>query len=363
MPKRVALNTLNGSTLDILNTIRQNAPLDYQSYVPVISSVKEIPKVGEVILGYPALANNFLSALVNRIAAVRAKSATFNNPFADLKKGYLAMGETMEEAFINITRAREFSPEAASSRELARSLPDVKAAFHPMNFRAQYPVTIQDEDLRMAFLNENGVQDLIARIVDAVYTSATYDDYLLFKYLIIKGYNAGDIKVETFDKSAIANAAVKFRSVSNQMTFLGTKYNNGGVHTSTPREDQYIFMDADFNAQFDVGVLASAFNMEKADFIGRLRLIDDFTTFDNDRFASLVSADQMETVSSTELTAMADCKAILVDKEFFQIYDNLARMTETYVASGMYWNYFYNTWKTVSYSPFSNACAFNGVTV
>ncbi len=33
-------------------------------------------------------------------------------------------------------------------------------------------------------------------------------------------------------------------------------------------------------------------------------------------------------------------------------------MTEKYVASGMYWNYFYNVWKTVSSSPFSNAIVF-----
>ena len=33
-------------------------------------------------------------------------------------------------------------------------------------------------------------------------------------------------------------------------------------------------------------------------------------------------------------------------------------MTETYVASGQYWNYFYNVWKTVSSSPFSNAIVF-----
>ena len=47
--------------------------------------------------------------------------------------------------------------------------------------------------------------------------------------------------------------------------------------------DAVIFMDADFNAEFDVDVLSAAFNMEKADFMGRLFLIDDFTSFDNER--------------------------------------------------------------------------------
>ena len=89
MPRRIANTTLNASTIDILNVIRQNASLEYQSSVPTISQEQQIPKVGEILLGYPALANQFINALVNRIALVRVQSATFNNPYSRLKKGYL----------------------------------------------------------------------------------------------------------------------------------------------------------------------------------------------------------------------------------------------------------------------------------
>ena len=103
-------------------------------------------------------------------------------------------------------------------------------------------------------------------------------------------------------------------------------------------------------------VLASAFNMDKADFMGRLTLIDDWTTFDNSRWADIVSeGNAVSEVTSDELTAMSGIKAIIVDEDWFQVYDNLARMTEKYAASGLYWNYFYNNWKTVSWSPFANA--------
>ena len=34
---------------------------------------------------------------------------------------------------------------------MARTLPDVRSAFHTMNWRVIYPVTIQDEDLKQAF--------------------------------------------------------------------------------------------------------------------------------------------------------------------------------------------------------------------
>ena len=186
MAKRVAVTALNASTIDILNVIRANASLEYQNLVPTITTENDIPRVGEVINGYPALANQFISALMNRIALVKIKSAVFNNAYASLKKGYLEYGETVEEAFVQIAKARAFSAEKAEARELKRTLPDVRSAFHVMNWQVQYPVTIQDEDLRTAFLSIDGVQDLIARIVDAVYTAAEYDEFLLFKYLMIK---------------------------------------------------------------------------------------------------------------------------------------------------------------------------------
>lgn len=107
MAKKVAVSTLNASTMDILNVIRQNASAEYQNLVPEVTKETDIPKVGEVLYGYPALANQFINALVNRIALVQVRSATFNNDYAELKKGYLEFGESVEEVFVQIAKARE----------------------------------------------------------------------------------------------------------------------------------------------------------------------------------------------------------------------------------------------------------------
>ena len=359
MPRKIANTTLNASTIDILNVIRQNASLEYQSSIPTITQEQQIPKVGEVLMGYPALANQFINALVNRIALVRVQSATFNNPYARLKKGYLNYGETVEEIFTNIARVFVFSEEKAESRELKRYLPDVKSAFHAINWRVLYPVTIEEESLRQAFLSLDGVTDLIARIVDTVYTAAEYDEFLLFKYIIIKAVNSGKMYPVSVNVSDIKNAGVAFRGVSNMLTFMSERYNTAGVKNTTPKGRQVLFMDAMFNAQYDVNILAAAFNMDKADFMGRLHLIDDFTTFDNDRWAVIRSESTgLESVTAAELAVMADVLGVFGDEEFFQIYDNLAKFTEKYVAAGLRWNYFYHTWKTVSTSPFANMVVF-----
>ena len=358
--KRVAKNVLNASTLDILNVIRENAGYEYQNTVPKVTKATDIPAVGQIIYGDPAIANKFINALVNRIAMVRVQSATFNNPYSVLKKGYIEFGETIEEIFVGIAKVVEYTPEKGEEREFKRTLPDVRSVFHIMNWRTMYPVTIQDEDLKQAFLSLDGVTDLIAKIVDQVYTAAEYDEFLLFKYLLIKAISHGKMKpLSVGDGTNPKDSAKAFRGTSNLLTFMKDSYNEQGVVTSTPKNRQVIFMDAKFNAEFDVDVLASAFNMDKADFMGRLFLIDDFTTFDNKRFEEIrKNSTGIEEVTPQELALLADVNAVLLDEEWFQVYDNNNRFTEKYVASGLYWNYFYHTWKTVSYSPFANAVVF-----
>jgi hypothetical protein len=205
-----------------------------------------------------------------------------------------------------------------------------------------------------------GVQNLIAKIVDSVYTAAEYDEFLLFKYLLIKAISHGKLKpLSIGDGTEPKDAAVAFRGTSNLLPFMSNKYNDAQVKTTTPKDRQIIFMDATYNADFDVNVLASAFNMEKADFMGRLYLIDNWTDFDNERFDIIrANSDGIEEVTSAELALMEGVKAVLIDENWFQVYDNNNKFTEKYVASGLYWNYFYHVWKTVSYSPFANAIVF-----
>lgn len=354
-----AKTSLQGRTMDILNIIRQNASLAYQDAVPEISDVSDIPAVGQAIVGNPTRSNEFINALVNRIGLVLAESAIFNNPYEMLKKGYLEYGESVEEIFIGLAKVLPYSAEKAAEREFKRTIPDVKSVFHIMNWKVLYPVTVQPEDLKRAFLSADGVEMLITRIIDSIYTAAAYDEFLLVKYLLIKNVTNGSIKPVQIDASDMKDAAVKFRGTSNAFTFISGNYNFASVPNNAPKENQYIFMDSTFNAAYDVEVLAAAFNMDKADFMGRLLLIDNFTEFDNARWEEIrANSEMVEEVTAAELALMADVKAVLADERWFQIYDDVSEMREKEVASGLYWNYFYHNWKIVSTSPYANICAF-----
>ena len=197
-------------------------------------------------------------------------------------------------------------------------------------------------------------------MVDAIYTSSNYDEYLLFKYLIIKAVSHGKMyPVSIGDGTKTTDAGVQFRGLSNMLPFMSSEYNEAGVKNTTPKERQVIFMDAMYNAKYDIEVLAGAFNMDKAEFMGRLFLVDNFATFDNDRFTAIrEKSDGLEEVTQAELDLMKHVKAILIDEEWFQVYDKLNKFTEKYMASTMEWNYFYHVWKIVTHNPFANAIVF-----
>lgn len=359
MAKRPAVSRLNASTLDILNVIRKNASAQYRDNIPEITKAEDIPVVGDILFGYPGLANEFIESLMGRIAYVAIKSATFYNPYADLKKGYLMTGEMVEDIFVSIAKVYPFHNNIPVEKlELAKETPDVKSAFYPMNWQVQYKTSISDEQLRTAFTSMEGVQDLISRIIEQIYVAEKYDEFLLFKYLMIKSVNKGQMAPISAGATT-ATAATAFRGYSNLLTFPSTNYNETGVLNGTPRDRQAIFMDSMYNAQFDVEQLASAFNMDKTTFFGNLYLMDNWTTFDNARWAEIrAQGTQVEEVTAAELAVMAHVKAIVVDTEWFQIYDKLLQMSNTYVASKMTWNYFLTAFKIVAHSPFANAVVF-----
>lgn len=360
MARIINKTKLDARSIDILNVIRNNASYAYQKDIPIIEKEQDIPKVGEILFGNPTHSNEFINALINRIALVRMQSATFNNPYKHLKKGFLEFGETVENIFVGIIRAVKYDPEKGASREFKRTLPNVQSVFHITNWKVMYPVTIDKQTLKRAFTSADGVTNLITSIIEQVYQSAEYDEYLLFKYLLIKAISHGKLYTQQIDTTDMNSVAVAFRGKSNLLPIDMTgRFNETHVQNNTPVDKQCIFMDADFNAKFDVEVLASAFNMNKADFIGKLHLIDDFTSFDNERFEEIrKESTGLEEVTTDELALMEHVKGVLLDEDWFQVYDNLFEFDETRVGSGLYWNYWLHVWKTISYSPFANAIVF-----
>lgn len=327
----------------LLNVIRSDASQAYKDRVPKATQ-DNIAEIGNPILNYEATRNEFLDALVTRIGMVIITSRSYNNPLKRFKKGMMSLGETVEEIFVNIIKAEPYylvddQGKTAAQDEFERRLPNVLAAFHKRNRQDKYPVTIQNDDLRTAFLSYQGVEDLVSKIIEAVYTSDEYDEFLLMKNVFFEAGVRGALRPVTvpgLDSDVNAKKTMTlFRQTALDLTFMRSDSNFMGVTTHTPLDKQVIFILSSVAATVDVEVLASAFNMDKTNFIGRRVIVDDFGGLEKDGVI-----------------------AIAADEDWFMVFDNYLTMASDYVASRLYYNYFLHHWETLSYSPFKNVVAF-----
>lgn len=319
----------------LLNAIRNDASISYQERVPQATQ-DNIKEYGSAVLSFSATTNEFLDALVNRIGKVIITSRLYKNPLAMFKKGMLDYGESIEEIFVSLAKARIYSPETAEDEFMKRVIPDVKSIFHKIDYKNFFKVTVQRRDLERAFLSAEGVYTLVDNIIQSLYTGAEYDEFLITKQLIVEYANKGffyEVQIPEPSADNIHDLVTQVKSYSNQLEFLSTKYNPMGVPTYSDKSRQYIIMDTSIDAMIDVNVLAAAFNMDKAEFMGRKVLIDNFG----------------------ELTG---AKIALVDEAFFQIYDVLLQFESVRNPEGLYWNYFLHKWNVFSVSRFAPAILF-----
>ena len=327
---------------NVLNVIRQNATAVYQDRIPE-ATAENLHEVGDAILTYEAQANEFVNALVNRIGLVILDNRMATNPLAALKKGRLAVGETIEEIYIDVIKAQTYDPRSAQDTLFKRHLPNVSSVFHSVDSQLNYPLTISNEQLRKAFMSYDSLDRFIAGLVDSMYKSATLDEFIQMKQLISEWNANGRFIIEPItavtDAASAREAMIKIKAVSDGMTIFNNQMNYAGVWTSTPKDEQYLITTPDFNARMDVDVLAAAFHMDKAEFAGHVIVVDNIGDLGDDGI-----------------------EAILVDKNWYQVYDYLRTFKTAYNGEGLYWNYFYHVWMVYSLSPFANAVAFGTAT-
>lgn len=379
MPSIPEKKNLTASAADVVNSIRSEVGGTFADQVPaainegqVLSdgtvatremALGTLRQIGDVITTFQPLANAFLSALVNRIGRVIINSKMYSNPWAGFKRGLLEYGETIEELFVNIVQAQDFDPETAENEVFKRKIPDVRSAFHTMNYQKFYKTTVSNDQLRQAFLSFEGISDLIGKITEALYTSANYDEYLVMKYMLCYAMEHGAFHPVTIAQPTAANSntvVTTLKATSEKLQFLSADYNQAGVYNHTPKGDQYFIMTADFSSIVDVETLARAFNIDKVTLMGHTVIVDQFT------FTTSETA-RLQELLGTQYTALtaslfADVPCVCVDRDFFMIFDNFQNMTEQYNGEGLYWNYWLHQWKTFSTSPFANAVIFTDET-
>lgn len=350
---------------NILNAIRNDStmPQMYRDSVPVTKGTRaSVRNTMGIITNNDDLFNPFLTSMINRVGNVYLKNKMLKQPWGIFKRDVMEYGNIVENVFVDIAKPHTYDPSVAENEIYKREIPDVKTQFFIINFYKFYKQTIQVDTLKQALLSDKGLYDLTDKIVLALLNGERNDEFLAMKYMLAREILAGNIEtvaIPTVTKANAHDIVSVIKSTSNDLTFPNRKYNHAGVMNQTEKSEQFLICNSYFDSVMDVNVLASAFNMDKAEFAGRRMLVDGFGKFDTERLA-LLFADSEDYVPFTdeELAQLESIPAIIVDDDFFVLIDTNRKMGARFNEEGLYWNYWLHVWKTFGISAFSQAAIF-----
>lgn len=323
-------------TIAVLNSIRNSASAEYVARIPTATR-DNITAIGNTLSTYTILKNEFTTNLVEKIGLTIFSSKMATNRLARFKKGKLEHGMDIEEIFISMAKA-EGSFDKDGLNVFGRRKPEVLVKYHRRNRMDSYVITVSDAQIRTAFVNENGVQSLLSGIVESMYSGCNYDEYVMMKELLGSyALNYVDYGVADITDNATGKEFVK--SVSKavaDMSFMSKKFNKAGVVTQSDLKDMVLIVNKDVLCEISVEVLASAFNMSEVGLKPEIVVVDDFGS-------------------------MTTTFALLVDKDFFMVYDTITNLETARNPQGMFTNYFLNVQQILSLSQFKNAVRFTTV--
>ena len=363
------MQTRTNVSVDVLNRIRESASVNYQTAVPIATADSAVIRdIGKIIIDSPNLQNEFLNSLINRIGKVIIKTRLFENPLAMFNKGMLEYGETVEEVFVNLCDANQYNASASEDTVFKREFPDVKSQFHVVNSEIFYKQSVGRRELEKAFLSAEGVYDLVEYIIQKMYVSANYDEFLVMKYMIAVAALDGTMPIypvtAVTDEASAKGLLKAVKLLSNNFEILSKDYNTAGVYNSSTKEDQYLIIDNANDANLSVDALAYMFGPAFASNDAKKVRIDGFDKLDIPRLKKVLGLEQ-DPFNETQLAALANIEAVLIDWAWFQIYYKLFETRYLENPENLYENTWLHAWKIYSRSVFENGVIFasgtNGV--
>ena len=325
----------------------------YHQYVPVVTESTTIGEFGAPIIDSQNVnvLNDFIG-LLKKVVYTAVYNKTFNNPLAELEGDRMPLGQFIEDAYVNPAKARGFDINDFAGL-LQKYEAQVAVQYLTVNSDLQYCVTITREKIRNAFTSWDNLEGLITGMVNSLYNGAYITRYNQAKGLPLAAFNGGAVKYEVITNpttDATAKALVrKMRADYSKMQIPSTAYNAWqdvkgegafALKTWTDPQDIVVLISADVEALVDVEVLAAAFNMSKAEFLGRVIVVDDFSQYTDDGEVAVDGS---------------MIKAMICDKAWFKIKTQDFAMDEFYNANNRTWQYYLNDVRMVNYSLFANA--------
>ena len=335
-----------GYSVDILNDIRLNASEDYQARIPEATQTN-IATIGQAFQSYSLQYNEFCEALIHKIGLTKLNQMMYKNKLARFKQGGVVTPHDVEEIFIEMAKAEGQYDKTGSNPLGRRELPDVKVIYHRQNRQDVYAISIGDIDFMRVFRSEATLDTFIKGLIQSVYNADERDEYLCMKNLLAT-YKNGEGECGYFDyevngmtastnKETWAKGFIKAlrKAVLDLTVDCSKDYNVMGVETKSNAENLVLLIHKDVLVETDVELLAKAFHQSNTD----TKVVP--TIIPMEDFGSLT-----------------DTYALLLDEDWFRVFDTLVHMEPQRNAQGLFTNYFYHHHQILSASTFKNAVRF-----
>ena len=328
----------------------------YHQYIPYITEDTSIAEFARPLTddNLEIVRNEFFG-LLKRIVFTSIDTRMFNNPLNFLEGEELPLGYAGENIHIDPAKPNQFDGEDFAGL-LQKYEARVATEYLAVNSDLQYAVTVTRDKARSAFTSWGTLEEFISGIINSLFNGAYITRFNQAKALVSSAYQQGAVRVETVanvDSEATANAFVKKARYLNRMfTMPSTQYNGWNkkhagddsklkITTWCDSSDIAVIIRADVESSIDVDALSRAFNMDKADFIGRVVVVDNFDQYADD---------------GTKIFDGSKILGIIADRRFFKIRTQYFNMTEFFNAKNLTYQYFLNDTRMVRFSLFANAC-------
>lgn len=336
-----------------LNAIREASVSEgtiYHQYLPIVDENTDIGSFGTPILNNTPVMNEFMNRLVNRIVYTSFENKYFNNPLQILEGDRIPLGYSGQEIYINPAKGRKYDVNDFAGL-LVKYESDLKVQYTTINMDLQYPVTVSRHKLKQAFVSWDALDNFVMELSNSLYNGAYIDEFRFTKGLVSAAYSSNQVQVRTISAISSEATAKTFvqtaRELFLNMQLPSTEYNAwtkvGGygreVLTYSRPEDIVFLIRNDVRAYLDVNVLAEAFNMSKADLLGRIIPVDNFDQYDD---------------NGTKIFDGSAIIGFIGDSSWFRIKRQDMYLDEFYNANNRTWQYYLNLTKMYNYSLFAN---------
>lgn len=348
-----------------LNAIRETAISDNKLYAEYVEEILPSTDIGSwalPILEFPKVMNEFVPALVQQISYIQIERRLFKNPLAVLDGEEIPLGSIGEEIYVNPVVGRRFNVDDFAGL-LARYEADVKVQYHQLNSDIQYPLTITRAKIKDAFRSWSELENFITANTNALYNGAYIDRYNMTKDLIACAYKGNNVKVEVItaptteatSKAFIKDIRTKFLNFQTPTDKYNAWAQVGGygnaIVTWTPKEDIVILIRNDVLSEVNVDVLATSFNMDKADLLGNIIGVNDFDVYENVKESD-------GKIYRNKIFDGSNIVCMIADKRWFKIRNVELEMDEFYNPNNRTWQFYLNDVRGYSYSLFANAVVY-----